>query len=725
MEQLKGLILSGGKGTRLRPITYTSAKQLVPVANKPVLFYGIEAMAAAGIREVGIIIAPETGGEIREAAGDGDAVRRQDHLHRAGRAARARARRADRGAVPRQRPVRDVPRRQPAPGRHRGPRGDFRRNQPEALILLTRVPDPQNYGVAELDADGGVTRLVEKPAEPASDLALVGVYMFTPRHPRGRAGDPAVRPRRARDHRRDPVAGRRSSAPVESHVVRGWWKDTGRLDDMLEANRLILETLERRVEGELVDSPRSRAAWSSRPGAVLERSTVRGPAIIGAGARLVDAYIGPYTAIGRHCVIESAEIEHSILLEGSSVQGPRRAHGVLAARPRRRDRPRRAPAARLPLHGRRLVRDRDPLGVSAARRRTRRRRRARDPSPTSVEPSGSSFSSRSNEPSRPPRLSIMCTSVASRVHGTTGEPCSSWPWWLRMMCSTATASSAGKPGQVLDQPADAVVAERDLALELAQVGHVDRQRVGRVGVELADVVQQRAGDRHVAVHAAEGRADRRHALRDGQLVLEQAVPVGLVVALGRRRLAERAPRSPSRRRRRVQQRAQVARTGPSRSARAGRPPCARPGSAGRRAGRRARTRRLGASRSAMHRRAARAARRGPRTRTHDPAATSSRGAASSVPVRSPSTSRRASLARTIRTWSISCPGLSSRTRTRTNPRHGAGRTTVVRFMPDRTALVTGGAGGLGRSVVDALVADGWRRRRAGRGRLGPRARATA
>jgi glucose-1-phosphate thymidylyltransferase len=319
MDQLKGLILSGGKGTRLRPITYTSAKQLVPVANKPVLFYGIEAMAAAGIREVGIIIAPETGGEIRDAAGDGEQFGVQityiEQDAPLGLAHAVLTAEPFLGSDPfvmylgdnlLQGGIEDLV-------------AAFRSNQPEALILLTRVPDPQNYGVAELDAEGGVIRLVEKPAEPASDLALVGVYMFTPRiHEAARAIQPSGRGELEITDAIQWLVD--SEHPVESHVVRGWWKDTGRLDDMLEANRLILETLERRVEGQLTDS-QVDGRVVIEPGAVLERSTVRGPAVIGAGARLVDAYIGPYTAIGRHCTIDSAEIEHSILLEGSSVKG--------------------------------------------------------------------------------------------------------------------------------------------------------------------------------------------------------------------------------------------------------------------------------------------------------------------------------------------------------------------------------------------------------------------
>src|SRR3954467_14191633 len=317
MEQLKGLILSGGKGTRLRPITYTSAKQLVPVANKPVLFYGIEAFAAAGIREVGIIIAPETGAEIREAAGDGQRfgvrityIEQEAPLGLAHAVLTAEPFLKDDPFVMYlgdnllQGGIQDLVQ-------------AFRSNQPEALILLTKVPDPQNYGVAELDGDGRVTRLVEKPKEPASDLALVGVYMFTPRiHEAARAIQPSPR---GELEITDAIQWLVDNAhAVESHVVRGWWKDTGRLDDMLEANRLILETFERRVEGELIDA-QVDGRVVVEPGARLERATVRGPAVIGAGAVVRDAYIGPYTAVGPGCLIEFAEVEHSILLEGASV----------------------------------------------------------------------------------------------------------------------------------------------------------------------------------------------------------------------------------------------------------------------------------------------------------------------------------------------------------------------------------------------------------------------
>jgi glucose-1-phosphate thymidylyltransferase len=316
---LKGLILSGGRGTRLRPITFTSAKQLVPVANTPVLFYGIEAMAAAGIEDIGIIIAPETGDEIREVTGDGSrfGVRityiLQDEP--AGLAHAVLTAEPFLGTDPFVMYLGD----NLLQGGITELVTTFTEHAPDALILLTPVPDPQNYGVAELDAGGAVSRLVEKPAEPKSDLALVGVYMFTPLiHEAARAIEPSGRGElEITDAIQWLVDGGKR---VESHIVRGWWKDTGRLDDMLEANRLILDTIDRRIDGELVDA-QVDGRVIVEAGAHLENATVRGPAVIGAGAVIRDAYIGPYTAVGPRCVIEGAEIEHSILLEGAAVRG--------------------------------------------------------------------------------------------------------------------------------------------------------------------------------------------------------------------------------------------------------------------------------------------------------------------------------------------------------------------------------------------------------------------
>jgi glucose-1-phosphate thymidylyltransferase len=322
MEPLKGLILSGGKGTRLRPITHTSAKQLVPVANKPVLFYGIEAMAAAGIEEVGIIIAPETGAEIEQVAGDGSLFGvRITYLLQDEPLGLAHA-------VLTAEPFLDSSPFVMYLGDNllQGGIADlvaaFREHEPDALILLTPVADPENYGVAELATapageTGRVVRLVEKPQRPATDLALVGVYMFTAQiHDAARAIEPSARGELeitdAIQHLVD--AGMR----VEPHIVRGWWKDTGRLEDMLEANRLVLDNLSERLEGELIDS-RVDGRVVIEAGARLQRTTVRGPAIVGAGAKLTDCYIGPYSAIGERCEITASEVEHSILLAGCTV----------------------------------------------------------------------------------------------------------------------------------------------------------------------------------------------------------------------------------------------------------------------------------------------------------------------------------------------------------------------------------------------------------------------
>ena len=314
---MKGLILSGGKGTRLRPLTHTSAKQLVPVANKPVLFYGIEAMRAAGIEEVGIIIAPETGQEIRDAAGDGsrfgisiEYIEQDAPLGLAHAVLTAEGYLGDAPFVMylgdnllRDGIVQLV--------------DTFRTEEPDALILLTPVPDPEHYGVAELNGEGQVARLVEKPPEPSTNLALVGVYMFTPAiFDAARSIEPSGRGELEITDAIQALVDR--GMRVDPHIVHGWWKDTGQVQDMLEANRLILDDLDPRIDGELVDS-RVEGRVVVEEGALLERTTVRGPAIIGRGARLIDAYIGPFTALGESVSIERAELEHSIVLAGSSV----------------------------------------------------------------------------------------------------------------------------------------------------------------------------------------------------------------------------------------------------------------------------------------------------------------------------------------------------------------------------------------------------------------------
>jgi len=314
---VKGLILSGGKGTRLRPLTYTSAKQLVPVANKPVLFYGIEAIAEAGIREIGIVVG-DTQAEIRAAVGDGS---------RWGVTVQYIEQDAPRGLAHAVKISRDYLGDEPFVmylGDNLLNKGiaqfvrEFDAQKPAAQILLTRVPDPQMFGVAQLD-NGRVVRLVEKPKEPIGDLALVGVYMFGPEvfESVNRITPSFRNELEITDAIQDLID---RGLTVRPHIVEGWWKDTGKLEDMLEANRLILETFERRVDGVVDAESRVEGKVVVEKGAVIERSTVRGPAIIGRGARIVHAYVGPFTSIGNDVEIKDSEIEHSIVLEGSCVR---------------------------------------------------------------------------------------------------------------------------------------------------------------------------------------------------------------------------------------------------------------------------------------------------------------------------------------------------------------------------------------------------------------------
>jgi glucose-1-phosphate thymidylyltransferase len=318
MEPLKGLILSGGAGTRLRPITHTSAKQLVPVANKPVLFYGIEALVDAGVEEIGIIIAPETGGEIRAAAGDGSQFgARITYIVQdkpAGLAHAVLTAAEFIGDSPFVMYLGDNLLRDGL----RGLVATFRADEPHALILLTPVDDPQSYGVAELDGEH-IVRLIEKPKDPPSNLALVGVYLFTSAiFDAARSLEPSWRGEYEITEAIQALID--DGHKVQSEVVRGWWKDTGQLADMLEANRLVLEELETRVEGEVDEGSRVEGRVVLEPGATLTRSVVRGPAVIGAGACIEDAYIGPYTSIGAGVHVRRSEVEHSIVLADSVVE---------------------------------------------------------------------------------------------------------------------------------------------------------------------------------------------------------------------------------------------------------------------------------------------------------------------------------------------------------------------------------------------------------------------
>jgi glucose-1-phosphate thymidylyltransferase len=318
MDALKGLILSGGAGTRLRPITHTSAKQLVPVANKPVLFYGIEALADAGIKEIGIIIAPETGDEIRETVGDGSAFGVEiTYILQDKPAGLAHAVLTAEDFIGDASFVMYLGDNLLRDG-IRGLVSTFREHEPDALILLTPVDDPESYGVAELDGEK-VVRLIEKPKDPPSNLALVGVYLFgSVIFEAARALEPSWRGELEITEAIDRLID--EGKKVQSEIVKGWWKDTGQLADMLEANRLVLEEIETKVDGEVDEDSRVEGRVVIEAGATLTRSVIRGPAVIGAGARIEDAYIGPYTSIGDEVHIRRSEVEHSIILSGSVVE---------------------------------------------------------------------------------------------------------------------------------------------------------------------------------------------------------------------------------------------------------------------------------------------------------------------------------------------------------------------------------------------------------------------
>ena len=315
---MKGLILSGGKGTRLRPLTYTRAKQLVPVANKPVLFYGIEALAAAGIRTIGIVVG-DTQAEIRAAVDDGSAWGVDvTYIEQDAPRGLAHAVLISEQFIGEDSFVVYL-------GDNLLAKGivpfvdQFVPEQPAAQILLARVPKPQMFGVAELE-DGRVKKLVEKPSKPKSDLALVGVYMFS-REVFGaiREISPSLRNELEITDAIQKLIDR--GLAVTPHIVDGWWKDTGKLEDLLEANRLILETMESRIDGDVDSDSHIDGNVVIESGASIIRSTVRGPVIIGARAKVSDAYVGPFTSIMNDVKILRSEVEHSIILEGSEISG--------------------------------------------------------------------------------------------------------------------------------------------------------------------------------------------------------------------------------------------------------------------------------------------------------------------------------------------------------------------------------------------------------------------
>jgi len=313
---MKGLILSGGAGTRLRPLTHTRAKQLMPVANKPILFYGIEAILQAGITDIGIIVG-DTAEEIRAAAGDGSRWGvRITYIPQEAPLGLAHAVLTAEPFLQDEPFVMYLGDNILANG-IAGLVAEFRRDEPDAQILLARVPHPEQFGVAELE-DGRVTRLQEKPSAPRSDLALVGVYMFRASvFEAARAIRPSARNELEITDAIQYLIDK--GYTVKPHIVDGWWKDTGKLDDILEANRLVLDTLEPRVDGCVDADSRVEGKVVVEKGAEIIASVVRGPAIIGSGSRIERSYIGPFTSVQDNVHVRGSEVEHSIILSESMI----------------------------------------------------------------------------------------------------------------------------------------------------------------------------------------------------------------------------------------------------------------------------------------------------------------------------------------------------------------------------------------------------------------------
>jgi len=313
---MKGLILSGGKGTRLKPLTFTSAKQLIPVANKPVLFRVIEAIRDAGVAEIGIVIG-DTGPQIREAAGDGSRWGVNiTYIPQDAPLGLAHAVKISRGFLSDDRFVMflgdNVIQGGISPLLRQFATSDY-----NAQIVLTRVAEPQHYGVAELE-NGRIKRLIEKPKVPPTNLALVGIYMFDAHI--FEAVD-AIRPSwRNELEITDAIQYLvEHEFAVYPYVHEGWWIDTGKMVDMLAANSLVLQELTPRCEGAVDAASVIEGQVTIEKGAEVVNSRIRGPAIIGEGTRIVDSFIGPFTSIYHHCLIQHSEIEQCIVLENTHI----------------------------------------------------------------------------------------------------------------------------------------------------------------------------------------------------------------------------------------------------------------------------------------------------------------------------------------------------------------------------------------------------------------------
>ncbi len=318
---LKGLVLSGGRGTRLRPLTHTAAKQLVPVANRPILYYVLDNLKEAGIRDVGIIISPETGNAIREAVGEGgrwnfkiEYILQGEPLGLA-------------HAVKIARPFLGLDPFVMYLGDNLIGAGisafcqDFVGGNVDATLLLKRVSTPSAFGIAEIDGQGRITRLEEKPKEPRSDLALVGIYLFSPKiHDAIDQIQPSWRGELEITDAIQVLLNR--GGLVSSHEINSWWLDTGKKDDLLTANTVVLdEWLTRQLDGEADSQSEVTGRVRLGHGSRIINSNVRGPVVIGENVHIDASFIGPFTSIGDGCRIVASVLEHCVLLENARVEG--------------------------------------------------------------------------------------------------------------------------------------------------------------------------------------------------------------------------------------------------------------------------------------------------------------------------------------------------------------------------------------------------------------------
>lgn len=317
---MKGLVLSGGKGTRLRPLTYTSAKQLVPVANKPILFYVIENIINAGINEIGIIISPETGEEVKRAVGDGKRWGvKIEYILQENPAGLAHAVKITQPFIGKSPFVMYLGDNLIGSG-ITGFIDTFHKTKSDAVILLKPVENPSNFGVAEVNKkDGSIVRLVEKPKEPKSNLALVGVYIFSPEI---FAAIDEIKPS-ARGELEITDAIQRlveKGKKVHSHLLEEWWLDTGKKDDLLAANTIVLdEIIKREIEGDIDSQSNVSGRVKLGKGARVIHSTIRGPVVIGENCHIQNSFIGPYSSIGNNSIITNSALEHCVLLDGCEV----------------------------------------------------------------------------------------------------------------------------------------------------------------------------------------------------------------------------------------------------------------------------------------------------------------------------------------------------------------------------------------------------------------------